>query len=327
MSTQDGKGTSDSAAAKWDPGLTERVVAILRPIAKRYFRSEVRDVDRIPVGGVLLVSNHSGGTIATDLPTFAVDFYDHFGYDRPLYTLSHDVLSIGPTKDFFVKTGFIPASRDNAAQALDADSAVMVFPGGDHDAMRPTRAQSVIDFNGRTGYVRTAIDAGVPIVPTVSIGGRETQLFLTRGTWLAKRLGLKRLLRSELFPVSFGFPFGVSVGAVNLPLPSKIVTQVLPPIYVNQALRHEPGRCSGRRLRSRPDADCSERPCRRAPFPRPRLTPHPSAPATGKVASTLVRSPESPAAVRISAKARTIASVTSCGSSVVRSSVSTEMFS
>jgi 1-acyl-sn-glycerol-3-phosphate acyltransferase len=178
--------------------------------------------------------------IATDLPIFAVAFYDKFGYGRPVYTLSHDVLSIGLTKQFFLRTGFIPASRENAAEALASDALVMVFPGGDHDAMRPTNAQNVIDFKGRTGYVRTAIEAGVPIVPAVSIGGQETQLFLTRGTWLADRLGLKRLFRSDLFPVSVGFPFGLSIGAVNLPLPSKIVTEVLPPIDITKKFGKKP---------------------------------------------------------------------------------------
>ena len=87
---------------------------------------------------------------------------------------------------------------------------MVVFPGGDYDAYRPTLSENVIDFNGRQGYVRTAIEAGVPIVPAVSIGGQETQLYLTRGTWLAERLGIKRLLRSAILPVSFGFPFGLS---------------------------------------------------------------------------------------------------------------------
>ena len=72
-----------------------------------------------------------------------------------------------------------------------------------------------------------------PIVPVVSIGGQETQFFLTRGTWLAKRIGLiKRLTRSEIVPIAVGFPFGVTLGGVNLPLPSKIVTQVLPAIDI-----------------------------------------------------------------------------------------------
>jgi 1-acyl-sn-glycerol-3-phosphate acyltransferase len=172
------------------------------------------------------------------VPIFAVDFYDRFGYDRPLYTLSHDILSVGPTKKFFQQLGVIPASRDNAARALADDAAVMVFPGGDYDATRPTPAQNVIDFNGRTGYVRTAIEAGVPIV---SIGGQETQFFLTRGTWLAKRIGIiKRLTRSELVPISVGFPFGVTLGGMNLPLPSKIVTQVLPAIDITARFGEDP---------------------------------------------------------------------------------------
>lgn len=229
------------AIAKWDPDLTKRVVGILRPIVKGYFRSEVKDLGRIPVGGALLVANHSGGSTTTDLPTFAVDFYDRFGYDRPLYTLSHDILSVGPTKKLFHQLGVIPASRENAAGALADDAAVMVFPGGDYDATRPTQAQNVIDFNGRTGYVRTAIDAGVPIVPIVSIGGQETQFFLTRGTWLAKRIGIiKRLTRSELVPISVGFPFGVTLGGMNLPLPSKIVTQVLPAIDITARFGEDP---------------------------------------------------------------------------------------
>jgi len=227
--------------AKWDPMLTERVVGLLRPIAKHYFRSEVRNLARIPAGGALFVSNHSGGPTTTDLPTFAVHFYDRFGYDRPLYTLSHDVLSVGPTKQFFQRIGFISASRDNAARALASDAAVMVFPGGDYDAMRPTLKQDVIDFNGRTGYVRTAIDAGVPIVPIVSIGGQETQFFLTRGTGLAKRVGIiKRLTRTEMVPIAAGFPFGLSLGGANLPLPSKIVTQVLTRIDVTARFGEDP---------------------------------------------------------------------------------------
>jgi 1-acyl-sn-glycerol-3-phosphate acyltransferase len=101
-------------------------------------------------------------------------------------------------------------------------------------------AQNVIDFNGRVGYVRTAIAARVPIVPTVSIGGQESQLFLNRGTWLAKRLGLKRL-RSDILPVTVGFPFGLSVLVpVNVPLPTKIVAEVLEPIDVIAQFGEDP---------------------------------------------------------------------------------------
>src|SRR4051812_84117 len=193
----------------WDPAAARQFVEALAPIARRWFRSEVRGLAEFPQsGGVLVVSNHSGGMMTPDVLIFAAAFYHELGYDRPLYTLGHDLLFTGPLTDWLTRIGVIPANRDTAAQALRSGGVVLVFPGGVYDAYRPTLTENVIDFNGHTGYVRTAIEAGVPIVPAVSIGGQESQLFLTRGSWLAKRLGLKRF-RSDILPVRVGFPFGL----------------------------------------------------------------------------------------------------------------------
>ena len=123
----------------------------------------------------------------------------------------------------------IPRTRP---EALRSGAAVLVYPGGDYDAYRPTLSQNVIDFNGRTGYVRIAIETGVPIVPVVSIGAQETQLFLSRGDRLAKRLGLHRI-RLDILPITIGLPFGMTMFfPANFPLPTKIVNQALDPIDV-----------------------------------------------------------------------------------------------
>lgn len=222
----------DDEVTKWDPEFTERIQRHVGPVIKRWFRPAVRNLAAVPNGSALVVSNHSGGMFTPDLVIFAAAFYDKFGYEKPLYALGADSVFIGPFAQWLPRAGVIHASRQNAAKALRSRGKVLVFPGGDYDAYRPTSAQTVIDFNGRTGYVKTAVEAGVPIVPLVSIGAQESQLFLTRGSWLAKRLGLKRA-RLEILPVSFGFPFGLSVFAPpNLPLPVKIVAQVLDPINV-----------------------------------------------------------------------------------------------
>ncbi|QUR67252.1 1-acyl-sn-glycerol-3-phosphate acyltransferase [Mycobacterium spongiae] len=241
MSDTDNPEVDDDDIGKFDPGLTQRLVGLMRPILKTYHRSEVRGLDAFPPGGALVVANHSGGMFPMDVPVFSVDFYETFGYDRPVYTLSHDILFKGLSGDFFRRTGYIRANRENAATALRSGGVVVVFPGGDYDAYRPTFSENVIDFNGRKGYVSTAIDAGVPIVPAVSIGGQESQLYLSRGMWLARRLQLKRLLRSEILPISFGFPFGLSATIPpNLPLPAKIVTQVLQPVDIAEQFGEDP---------------------------------------------------------------------------------------
>jgi 1-acyl-sn-glycerol-3-phosphate acyltransferase len=98
------------------------------------------------------------------------------------------------------RLGVIRANQENTINALRTGGVVLTFPGGVYDVYRPTLSANVIDFKGRTGYVKTAIEAGVPIVPTVSIAAQESQLFVSRGTWLAKRLGLTRFRMDTLRP-------------------------------------------------------------------------------------------------------------------------------
>ena len=224
-----------------DGAYVARLVPFLRLAVKLWFRSEVHGMDKVPDGGALIVSNHSGGMVPMDVPIIAVAFHDQFGVDRPLYVLAHDMLFMGQGKDIFPRAGFLPATRDNAEAVLRSGAVTIVFPGGDYDVFRPTTAANRIDFDGRTGYVRTAIETGAPIVPVVSIGGQETYLFLNRGEQLARLLGLERLLRTRYLPLTFGFPFGFTFGIPpNLPLPTKIQTTVLDPIHVTEEFGDDP---------------------------------------------------------------------------------------
>jgi 1-acyl-sn-glycerol-3-phosphate acyltransferase len=227
--------------AQRDGAYVASVLPFLRLAMKLWFRSQVHDIDRIPDGGALIVSNHSGGMMPMDVPVIAVAFHDHFGVDRPLYVLAHDMLFMGQGKDIFPRAGFLPATRENAEAVLRSGGVTIVFPGGDYDVFRPTTSANRIDFDGRTGYVRTAFESDAPIVPVVSIGGQEAYLFFSRGEQLAKLLRLEKLLRTRYLPLSFGFPFGFTFGIPpNLPLPTKIQTRVLEPIRVRDEFGEDP---------------------------------------------------------------------------------------
>jgi 1-acyl-sn-glycerol-3-phosphate acyltransferase len=236
-----GTATDNHEIAEWDPAFTRQVVNAAGPVIKRWYRAEVRNVENIPpAGAALVVSNHSGGMLTPDVLIFSPSFYNTFGYDRPVYTLAHYGLFVGPVNGWLRRLGVIKASRENARAALHSGAVVLVFPGGDYDSYRPTLDANTVDFNGRTGYIRTAVEAGVPIVPTVSIGAQETQLFVTRGNWLARKIGLTKA-RMDILPLSFGFPFGLSmIFPPNLPLPAKIITEVLDPIDVTAQFGAEP---------------------------------------------------------------------------------------
>jgi 1-acyl-sn-glycerol-3-phosphate acyltransferase len=245
MEMADEQNTDKSKSAAWlalrDAAYVGRLMPLLRLAVKLYFRSDVQGLERLPEGGVLLVSNHSGGLVPMDVPVVAVAFNDHFGGERPFYILAHDGLLLGGGKYVLGRAGFLPASRENAIAALRAGATTIVFPGGEYEVFRPTKDANKIDFGGRKGYVRTARDAGVPIVPVVSIGGQEQYLFLSRGEWLARLLRLDKLLRLKVAPIIVGIPFGVSSGYVpNVPLPAKIVTRVLEPIHLAEEFGPDP---------------------------------------------------------------------------------------
>ena len=226
--------------AQRDPTYIAKALPFLKLAMRGYFRSEVRDMERVPDGGVLMVGNHSGGLMPMDVPIIAVEFFERFGSDRPLFCLAHDMLFTGVNGPIMRRFGFVPAHRDSAQQILGSGAVTIVFPGGDYDSFRPTLHGNVIDFNGRTGYIRTALKAGVPIVPVVSIGGQEAQFHLTRGEWLGRHSPFRKFMRSDLLPLAVGFPFGLMPAGINIPLPTKIVTQVLEPIHVADEFGAEP---------------------------------------------------------------------------------------
>jgi 1-acyl-sn-glycerol-3-phosphate acyltransferase len=218
----------------WDPAYIRTTLPALRAMSKLYFRSEVHGLDNIPAEGpVLLVGNHSGGTLIADTFVFAQAFYDHFGPLRRFHQLAHDlVFRLPGARASLSRYGTVPASPENMRRALDRDAALLVYPGGDHETYRPSWESSKIDFAGRTGFAKLAIELGCPIVPIVAIGGQETALFLGQGRDLARRLRLDSLLRLKVLPVQVAPPFGFTVLDLpgRLPLPSKIVVRALPPI-------------------------------------------------------------------------------------------------
>ena len=238
-----GHGPEDWLDA-WDPQYIRTTLPTLRLFSDVYHRAEVRGLDNIPAEGpVLLVGNHSGGTLISDTFVFAQAFYDHFGPLRRFHQLAHDlVFQLPGVRASLSRFGTVPASPENMARALERDAALLVYPGGDHETYRPTWESAEIDFAGRTGFVRLAIEHGVPIVPVVAIGGQETALFLGRGARFARLLQLDRLLRLKVLPAQVGPPFGVTVLDLpgRIPLPAKITIRALPPIDLKQRLGAKP---------------------------------------------------------------------------------------
>jgi len=226
-----------------DPDHLREQLPLLWLISSFWFRGEVRNLGNIPEeGSVLMVGNHSGGNMTPDTFIFTLAFSTYFGVERPFHQLAHNLVMASPYARLLRSGGTVAASPENSHKALEAGAALLVYPGGDWEVHRPSWERHKVDFAGRRGFVRLALDEGVPIVPVVAIGGQETALFLSRGAWLARALRLDRLFRLKVLPISIAAPWGLNIGDFvgHIPLPAKIMIEVLAPIDIREQFGEHP---------------------------------------------------------------------------------------
>ena len=243
MTRGDGEQVAGGTSRGLPPMLAERdltwardLLPVVSTVVNTYFRTEVHGMARIPDGPVLLVANHSGGFGSPDSTVFVLGWFDAFGVERPLYWLGHSLLmQIPGLSTFMRRCGVLEATPESALVALRAGTSVIVYPGGEVELHRPWTERNQVQFHGRTGFLRLAREAGVPIVPVVAQGAHNTYLPLTDGRRIARTLGLDRRLNLKTFPASLALPWGLNVGGLlpHLPLPAKIRIEVLDPMDVS----------------------------------------------------------------------------------------------
>lgn len=216
-----------------DPEFVEHLLESVEPVLRWYFRAEAHGGEHIPVEGpALLVGNHSGGLQTAESLVIFREVMRQHGKHRPLYGLGHNIVFDDPTfRKYAGRFGALRAGHENARRAFERDALVLVYPGSDLDSFRPWSERNRVVFGQRTGFVRLVLESRVPIIPVVTVGAQEAFYVLTRGERLARALGLKKLLRTEVFPIALSLPWGLAPATLPyLPLPTKMVTRFGPPI-------------------------------------------------------------------------------------------------
>lgn len=205
-------------------------------LIKRYFRATVKGFEYIPDGPCLFVGNHNA--IAAMSPEVWIFGSYYFETKDNLKVLGHDLVLKIPGLSFLAKKylRYIPNDYESAKRSLGQGAQVLVYPGGGWESCRPSRDRDRIDFKNRSGFIRLAREANVPIVPIVSTGGHDGVYIWKRGQSLAKTLQLHRFFRIDTFPLGLSFPCVLHIGPFIpfIPLPRKVILEILPPINVHE---------------------------------------------------------------------------------------------
>ena len=208
--------TSNLNSMGYDPfGLNPEVVATALPLAyffyRWYFRTEVKGVENVPDGRVLVVANHSG-----QLPVDGAIITVALLLERKPPRITRSMMerwvpSIPFVNIFMARCGQVLGTPENCKDLLERDEAILVFPEGVRGVSKTwDRRYQLQEFG--YGFMRLALETGTPIVPVGVIGGEEQMPSFYNFRTLARLLGM------PAFPITPTFPWLFPIGIVPYPV-------------------------------------------------------------------------------------------------------------
>ena len=176
-----------------------------------WFRVETHDIDRIPRGRVLLISNHAG-QIALDAAMICAACFFEAEPPRVVRGMGEYWLPTVPwLNELMVRTGSVVGTRKNAIDLLTNEEAVIAFPEGIRGMNKLIWERYQLQEFGQ-GFMRLALETHTPIVPIAVVGSEE------QAPGIANLQPLAKLLRMPAFPVTLTWPWLGPLGMVPLPV-------------------------------------------------------------------------------------------------------------
>jgi hypothetical protein len=208
-------------------------------LARRYHRYEVVGEHHLHFTRPALLVGYHGRPIAHDLCMLQSYLYEQTGRSPRAFIhggFSQNRLLRAVSEGMEFLTGDPTQIRE----ALQRGDLLMVTPGGTREGCRSLLHRYTVDWGTRRGYLKFAIEHGLPIVPAAASGVDDLYLGLNNGDVWSKRLkfphgvpawaGLGPL---GLWPLSPPFPFKV-VQHIGTP----IVTHLQSGVHVTLELLH-----------------------------------------------------------------------------------------
>ncbi len=185
---------------------------LLSALAK-YFRLEVQGAEHIPRRGRCIVAPNHSGFLGLDAMILGHEILKYTG--RVPRLMAHRLWF---TSDFTTraaqKLGVVEATTNNGISLLKRNNMVVLFPEGEGGNFKPSSQRYVLQ-EFRRGFIRMALLAQAPIVPTVIIGAEEANLTISQ-------IKAARYLIGSVLPLPLNL----------IPFPSKWRIEFLEPILL-----------------------------------------------------------------------------------------------
>lgn len=148
--------------SEFDPEFVEKIFGTIEATLGRYHDYSLVGAEHImQPGGVLGITSH--GMATYDLFLTAYGLYRATG--RPIRLLGDAVwFRTAGLARAFERLGMVNTRPELARKLLDEGNVVAVAPGGAREAIRPSTKRFQVNWQGRAGFARLALEAQRPIV-------------------------------------------------------------------------------------------------------------------------------------------------------------------
>lgn len=187
-------------------GLEQR---LMYQFARLWFKPSLFNTERIPDRPCLFIGNHAlfGMDGFVILPIMLEEFGrflrpmgDKFLFSRPAMAAA------------MLRRGATMGHPDVARALMQHDQDILVFPGGAHEAVKPSHQRYQLQWKDRLGFIRLAAEAGYTIVPFGLVGPDEFYEYILESEQvvdLLQQWGLWRGgIRSDAIPPLLRGAFG-----------------------------------------------------------------------------------------------------------------------
>lgn len=193
----------------FDPETARVGLALAALLHRKYFRTEVFDIENLPKGRVIVVANHGG-----QLPLDAIVLNASLVMDASPPRLPRGMVEKWTANLPFIsywypRLGQVVGTPENARRLLQQDDCcLVVFPEGVSGIAKPYwRRYELQEFGA--GFARLALDTNTTVVPAAIIGPDEQ--YVSLGSFKP----FSRLLKMPAFPLLpqllVGMPFPLPV--------------------------------------------------------------------------------------------------------------------
>ncbi|MBC7537206.1 MAG: 1-acyl-sn-glycerol-3-phosphate acyltransferase [Bacteriovorax sp.] len=177
----------------------------LWPIIRRIFQLKTEGLENVPsIGPLLFVSNHNIGALLESHSSLFI-LQEKLGPNSIVYGFTHpSIFKLPGIKHYFEWIGAVPATYEVADEVFKNGHSLMIFPGGNRQALRSIWNYRDNHFRWSHGWAKIAFEHNVPVIPISFSGSHFVNPVLLSGEWVSKILILPWMLGLKWTSISIG---------------------------------------------------------------------------------------------------------------------------